>query len=180
VVDIINKTISNLTGGIRLIGIDVDLYSKDATEEENEAALTTTTLFLNTITSTLAKGKRLNSDGTLNSNTARYPEITGKVHITAIRASLLNQLKTLYPDLIIYTTITGSGTVEVNTITEYTINYYNYNYTPSLTDEQKEACLLYTDHRTGNEHYIDPVYDTNPITGNKYISMPEKPSDAQF
>ena len=39
---------------------------------------------------------------------------------------------------------------------------------------------LYTDYRTGNEHYIDPVYDTNPITNLPYITMPTKPSNAQY
>ena len=155
VVDIINSSIAQLTSGIRLAGIDVDLDS-DPT-------------FLQTITSDLAVGKYINSDGTMVAGNTDYPYISGKAHITAIRASLLAKVHELYPNLIVYNTIDGSGNVANNIITEYTITYQNY-----------DGTVLYTDYRTGDEHYIDPVYDINPITGSAYISMPIKPDDVEY
>lgn len=146
VVDIVNKALSHLTAGVRLVGIDIDLGDD--------------TTFLQTITSDLAKGKYINSTGTMIAGNEDYPYISGTVHINAIRASLLATLHELYPQLTI-----DYG----NSITEYTITYQNY-----------DGTVLYTDHRTGDEHYIDPAYDINPITNRTYIDIPTKPQDAQY
>jgi hypothetical protein len=75
----------------------------------------------------------------------------------------------MYPNLIVYNTINSQGQPSNNVITEYTITYQNY-----------DGTVLYTDYRTGSEHYIDPAFDTNPITGNPYIPIPTKPEDAQY
>ena len=153
IVDIVNKRLGSLTNGLRLVGIDVDL-GNDAT-------------FLQTITSVLADGKYLDSTGS--SNDQLPPYISGRVHINEIRASLLAKVKEMYPFLIVYNTIDGSGDVSNNIIDEYTVEYRNYDNT-----------LLYTDNRTNTEHFIDPVFDENPITGQPYIEMPTKPQDAQY
>jgi hypothetical protein len=100
------------------------------------------------------------------------PEITGTITITVVRKSLKNKLKTLYPRLTL--------NVTVEEIDEFAIRYYNYGYVAGASDEDNAPWLLYTDYRTGNDRYIDPVYDTNEITGQKYIAMPTKPADAQY
>ena len=180
VVDIINTAISNLTAGIRLVGLDIDLYQGASTEEETEAALETTTLFLNTLVSDLAKGKYLDSTGAFTPGNTQYPYISGKVHITSIRNSLLAKLNSIYPNLVIYNTIDGNGVPANNTVTEYTIEYRNY-----------DGTLLYTDYRTGREHFIDPASfderDIDPITGKNRLwsicppdGIPKKPQDAQY
>jgi len=117
--------------------------------------------FLQTITSNLAEGKYINSTGTMIAGNTDYPYISGTVRINSIRASLLAKIHELYPNLTV--------NVVNNIVTEYTITYQNY-----------DGTLLYTDYRTGDEHYLDPVYDINPITDAPYITMPEKPEDAQY
>ena len=169
VVDIINKHMSGLTSGIRLTGLDINLYSGASTQAELEEALETTTLFLNTITSELASGKYLDNAGAFNPGSTQPPYISGKIYISEIRASLLAKVNEMYPNLIVYNTINSQGQPSNNVITEYTITYQNY-----------DGTVLYTDHRTGSEHYIDPAFDTNPITGNPYIPIPTKPEDAQY
>ena len=184
IVDIVNNAMSHLTAGIRLAGLDIDLFENAVTEEERDAALTATTTFLNTIVSDLALHKYINSAGVLITNSTNYPYITGKIHITAIRASLLAKIKELYPNLIIYANVDSEGNpIEINgndIITEYSIKYYNYGYDNSVSDELNAQWLLYEDHRTANENYIDPVFDTNPITGQHYCEAPTKPQDEEF
>jgi len=181
VVDIINYNIANLTGGIRLVGIDIDLFEDASTEEEIEAALEKTTTFLNTLVSELARGKYINSAGVFITNSTNYPHITGKVHITSIRASLLAKINEYYPNLIVYNTIDSNGVIANNVITEYEIKYYDYD----------GVTLLYTDYRTGREHFIDPAsfdpLDIDPITGKNRLwsicppdGIPKKPEDEQY
>ena len=155
IVSIINSSIAHLTAGIRLVGLDIDLVD-DPT-------------FLETITSDLAKGKYLDSAGAFTAGNTQYPYISGRVHINSIRASLLAKVNTIYPNLVVYNTIDGSGNPSNNVVPEYEVQYQNY-----------DGTLLFTDYRTNEEHYIDPAYDTNPITNTYYISMPTKPEDAQY
>jgi len=55
---------------------------------------------------------------------------------------------------------------------------------PGATKEQNKQWLLYTDNRTDQEHYIDPVSsysaDLDPVTNRPRIDMPTKPEDAQY
>ena len=152
IVDIITKNIANLTGGIRLNNININL-GNDPT-------------FLQILaTESLMRGKYINSSGELDST--QYPYITGTVTIYDLRRSLKNQLNALYPNLTI--------NVTHDLINEFTITYKNY-----------DGTVLYTDHRTGLEHYIDPAsidpLDLNPITGQSYLNntLPAKPMDAQY
>ena len=116
--------------------------------------------FLQLLVSDLAKGTYLTAKGSHIEGNTDYPTITGTIRITEIRESLLAKLNEIYPNL----------DVIANRVTrEYTIEYRNWDNT-----------LLYTDHRTNEENYIDPVYDTNPVTNAPYISTPTKPSDAQY
>lgn len=182
VLDIINSNLNNLTGGIRLIGIDIDLFTGIVTEgkteqqieEETDAAYNTTTLFLEKITSDLTKGKRLNSNGILLSDNQARPEITGKIRINHIRTSLLDTIHTLYPNLVVYNTLNNDGTA--NNITDDEFNVYYLDYTGDMDNP------LYIDHKMGGEKVIDPAYDTNPITGRTYLNdeLPTKPQDAEW
>jgi len=129
IVDIVLKRMAYLTNGVRLIGINVDLGSNPA--------------FLETIASSLANGKYLDSTGSLNTN--RTPEITGTIRITSIRASLYNTLRTMYPGL----TVNANEVVQ-----EFEVTYKNYDNT-----------VLFIDHGTNDDPLKDPVFDTNPITG---------------
>ena len=106
------------------------------------------------------KGKYINSSGEIDAT--QYPYITGQVTIRNIRKSLFDRLAELYPNLTI------NVTSEI--IPEYTITYYDYD----------GKTLLYEDHKTSSERYIDPVKDINPITGTYYISMPTRNSDQQY
>ena len=149
IVDIVNKTITHLNNGLRIVGMNADLGA-DPT-------------FLQNITAEeLAKGKYLSGDGSFVSGNNNYPYISGTVKISSIRRSLYNAVHTLYPNLTI-------DVLPQNIITEYAIEYRNYDNT-----------LLYTDYKAQGEGFIDPVADTNPITGNKYIGIPTKPSDVQY
>ena len=158
IVDIITHALDHLTDGVRLTGIDIDIGS-DPT-------------FLQTITSDLAYGKYMNSTGTCPPGNTEPPTITGKVHISSIRASLLAKVNEMYPSLVVYNTMDASGEPNNNIIQEYTITYLDYT-----ADENHP---LYTDYRVSGENVIDPVYDVNPITNTYYIEMPTKPEDAQY
>lgn len=150
IVDIIMKNAAGLTGGIRLEGINLTLTSEQMR-------------FLDILISPeLMNGKYINSNGETDSNYA-YPHITGTITVTSIRRSVLNALNAHYSQL----TINVTGTITE----EFEINYWNYNKTQ----------ILYTDHKTdeADSYYIDPVVETNPVTGNPYItSIPTKPQDA--
>ena len=112
IVDIVNKAISHLTAGIRLVGINVNLGDNPT--------------FLNTIVSDLAKGKYLNSAGVFITDSTRYPYISGTVYITSIRASLLDKLHAIYgSDLVI---------VASEIVNEYEVKYENYDGTLLFTD----------------------------------------------
>lgn len=149
VVDIVNNAISHLDNGLRLVGVNVDLGDNP--------------LFLQNITTEeLAKGKYLAADGSFVVGNKNYPYISGTIKISSIRRSLYDKLHTLYPTLII-------DVLPQNIITEYAIQYKNY-----------DGTLLYTDYKTATESFIDPVYDTNPITGKAYINIPTKPSDVRY
>ena len=180
IVEIINTAMGNLTAGVRLVGLDINLFENASTQEEQDEALEITTKFLNTLVSDLAKGKYLDSTGAFTPGNTSYPYITGKVRVTSIRNSLLTKLNQLYPNLIVYNTIDGNGAIGNNIITEYTIEYRNY-----------DGTLLYTDYRTGREHFIDPAssneLDIDPITGKNRLwsicppdGIPKKPEDEQY
>jgi len=139
-----------------LVGIDIDLGNDP--------------LFLQTITSTLARGKYINSTGTMAAGNTDYPYISGKVHISSIRSSLLAKVNELYPNLVVYNTMDSAGNITNNIVQEYDVLYKSYD----------ESVILYTDHCASGESVIDPVYDVNPITNDTYIDMPSKPEDVQY
>lgn len=143
-------------GGLRVVGIDLDLGNDPS--------------FLQLITSDLALGTYLTARGGHTEGNDQPPYISGKIHISEIRASLLAKVNEMYPDLIIYNTIDSQGNISNNILQEYTVTYKNYD--GSIT--------LYTDYRISGENVIDPVYDINPVTNDYYISMPTKPQDAQY
>ena len=145
-------------GGLRIIDIDLDLGSD--------------TTFLELLASDLVKGTKLTANGGHIEGSEDIPTISGKIHISSIRASLLAKLNEMYPDLVIYNRVDGNGTpIMDNVKVEYEVVYKNYN-----------GKVLYTDHRLSDpvENFIDPAYDTNPITNQPYIPIPQKPSDAQY
>ena len=164
IVDIVIKRLPNLTEGLRLIGINIDLGS-DAT-------------FLEMITSEdYAKGKYLSATGSR--DTTQYPDITGTVTITTLRRSILNKLNNLYPFLTINVT---SQIVE-----EFALTYKN-------VDAQGNETELLTLYRTSNESIPDPIESIDNITGNFDIQsapanqigydgqqwVPLRASDAQY
>lgn len=156
IVDIVIQAMSHLDGGVRLINIDVDLGDNS--------------LFLETITSNIAENKHLTSSGSL-SQSISYPEITGKVKISVIRESLLEKVKELYPNLIVYARFDENNEPVNVTTQEFKIEYRNYDNT-----------LLYSSYRTGSEKYIDPAVEIDPITHKTYLNdeLPTKPQDAQY
>ena len=117
--------------------------------------------FLQLLVSDLAKGTYLSSRGSHTEGNTDYPTITGSVRITQIRRSLYNKLHEIYPDLV----VTANRIDE-----EYEVKYYNYD----------GETLLFTDHGTNEDYVKDPAYDIDPITNAPYISIPEKPADAQY
>lgn len=145
-------------GGLRVVGIDLDLGNDPS--------------FLQLITSDLVMGTYLTAQGGHTEGNDQPPYISGKIHITEIRASLLAKVNEMYPDLIVYNTIDAEGNPNNNVITEYTITYLNY--------DMDENNPLYVDYRVSGENVIDPVYDINPVTNTYYIDMPTKPEDAQY
>ena len=143
-------------GGLRVVGIDLDLGNDPS--------------FLQLITSDLALGTYLTARGGHTEGNNQPPYISGKIHISEIRASLLAKVNEMYPDLIIYNTIDSQGNISNNILQEYTVTYKNYD----------GSTTLYTDYRVSGENVIDPVYDINPVTNDYYIPMPTKPQDAQY
>ena len=133
-------------GGLRLVGINLNLGNDPA--------------FLQLLTSDLIKGTYLTAKGGHTEGNTQTPYISGTITITSIRASLLAQLNSWYPDLTINAT---------EVVNEFEIKYENY-----------DGTLLYTDHGTNEDDLKDPVYDTNPLTGLSYIPMPTKPADVQY
>jgi hypothetical protein len=102
--EIVQSYLENLTGGLRLTGIDWDLGSD--------------TTVLELLVSSAAQGKYLSNTGILSESKTAYPYISGTIKITALGTALLAQLKELYPYLTIsYTT----------TIPQYTIKFVNYD-----------------------------------------------------
>jgi len=57
-----------------------------------------------------------------------------------------------------YPNLTVNVTSEITP--EYTITYYDWD----------KTTVLYEDHKTATERYIDPVKDINPITQDHYIT----------
>ena len=134
------------SGGLRIIGINLNL-GDDPT-------------FLQLITSNLAQGTKLTASGSHIAGTTEWPTITGTITISSIRASLLNKLAEIYPDLI----INYNERKE-----EFEVRYENY-----------DGTLLFSDYGINTDSVKDPVYDNDPVTNAPYISMPTKPSDAQY
>ena len=68
----------------------------------------------------------------------------------------------MYPGLVI------NVTAEI--IPEFEIIYYDWD----------EETVLYIDHKTSSERYIDPAKDINNITGTYYIPFPTRGEDQQY
>lgn len=142
IVDIILKRNKNLTSGIRLIGIDIEL-GNDST-------------FLEYLASDFMKNKFLSSDGGRKDQT---PQITGRIGINKVRASLLNKIRERYGDDLVIE-------VHQQTITENIIRFYN------------EDILYKTFYLTADETIPDPTTYPDPITG-QILPLPEKEADRQ-
>jgi hypothetical protein len=128
IVDIIKYRANNLTNGIRLIGIDIEL-DDDPT-------------FLEIITSDYMQDKYLSSNG---SKGNELPQITGRIGINEIRASLLNKVRAMYGENLIID-------VHVRTITENKIEFWN------------EGTLYKTFYLIDSETIPDPTTYVDPIT----------------
>jgi hypothetical protein len=137
--DMVVKRLPYLTGGLRLVGINLNL-GDDITMLEMLA------------TEDYAKGKYLGANGGRDSS--QYPYITGTVTVNNIRESLLNKLNALYPNLIVNS---------VNTPTkEFALTYKN-------VDADGNETTLITLYRTAGEQIPEPVLDTDVVTGKYYI-----------
>lgn len=104
VLDILKARMSNLTDGIRLIGIDIDI------EDD--------TTVLDMLVSNAAKGKYLDNNGILSTDAQKYPQITGTIHCNTVGSHLLATLQEIYPSLTI-----DYGTL----LTQYEVKFVNYD-----------------------------------------------------
>ena len=138
VVDIIKARLGNLVDGLRLVGINLSLGND-------------TTLLEMLTTDELIQGKRINSNGSL--DTTNHPYISGTITVNSLRSSIYNKLQELYPDL----TVTA-GVIE----TEHPIIYKN-------VDANGNETTLITLYRINGEQIPDPILDTDSITGKYYI-----------
>lgn len=98
--EILLNYMSQLTSGIRLVGIEWSL--EDST-------------LLEMLVSDDAKGKYITSAGTLSGDSNAYPYISGTVHIERINQNLLNTLNAAYPYL----------TIDYSILT-HTVKFYSY------------------------------------------------------
>lgn len=97
--EILLNYMSQLTSGIRLVGIEWSL--EDST-------------LLEMLVSDDAKGKYITSAGTLSGDSNAYPYISGTIHIERINQNLLNTLNAAYPYL----------TIDYSILT-HTVKFYN-------------------------------------------------------
>lgn len=98
--EILLQCLSQLTEGVRLVGVEWDL-----SDESSSADYLGKPQVLELIASETAYGKYLSSSMTL--NTKAYPTISGTVTVTYINQGLYETLQSLYPNLTInYTTFT--------------------------------------------------------------------------
>lgn len=94
--DIVKTRLAQLTGGLRLVGI-------------NETVEDTSIFDL--LLSDTALGKYIDNNGNLLEDNTRYPYISGTIHIGTIRGTQLQQIKEYYPYLnITYDTLTAELT----------------------------------------------------------------------
>lgn len=94
VFEILESKLSELVGGIRLIGID---------EELEDASL------FERLISSEAQGKYIDNSGVLVDDTSLYPYIAGKCHIKTITGTQLQNIRAIYPDVeITYDTLTAN------------------------------------------------------------------------
>ena len=143
IVDIIKYRANNLTNGIRLIGIDIEL--------DNDPT------FLEIITSDYMQDKYLSSNGSKGNG---LPQITGRIGINEIRASLLNKVRAMYGENLIID-------VHVRTITENKIEFWN------------EGTLYKTFYLIDSETIPDPTTYVDPIT-QQVLPLPTKESDMRY
>lgn len=105
VLDIVTERLANLTGGLRLVGID-------ETVEDNS--------IFELLLSDSAKGKYIDNNGVLSEDANAYPFISGTIHCGTIGSYLKGQVEKAYPNL----------TVDAeNVIQQYVVTFINYDNT---------------------------------------------------
>lgn len=100
---IIQERLPNLTGGIRLIGINETLADDTA---------------LKMLLSSDAYGKRIDQNGNLVEDDSLLPIITGEVTVPSIGTATIRLLNENYPDLIVH---------YQTTVSEYSVTFKNWN-----------------------------------------------------
>lgn len=92
--DILREKLPELTGGIRLVGID---------ETMDDAS------FFEELMGDAAKGKYIDNSGVLVDDMTLYPYIAGKCHIKTLSGTELQKINQFYPDIeITYDTLTAN------------------------------------------------------------------------
>ena len=144
-------------GGLRVIGIDLNLGSDDT--------------FLKLLVSDLAQGTYLTAQGGHIEGGDTYPTITGTIRINSIRRSLLNKINKVYNNEL--------HIIATNVLEENKVEYYNNgvliytDYGVSNNDIQ--------------DYVKDPAYDIDPVTNLPYLAsiyppdgIPTKPDDVRY
>ena len=153
IVDMVIAKLSDLTGGLRLVGIELPIDNTLTSEEKNALNDKYTTFLTMLASDELVNGKHLNANGSLDENPNKPPYISGTVTVQHLRESIYNKLAAMYPDLII-----NAGVKD----TEYKLEYRNI-------DASGRETLLITLYRVAGEEIPDPVVDEDPVTHKYYI-----------
>lgn len=143
VLDILNERLSNLTGGIRLVGINeeiTDTVNQFGDPVEN-GEFTNTTL-LKRLISEEVTNKYINDKGQYVADSKNAPCIAGIIRVKTINANLLNALNNIYGENL---------KIEYETLT-HTVSYYAHS------DATEPYCQVEVyDGETASVPYEDPV-----------------------
>jgi len=113
VFDILKNYMSQLTGGIRIVGLHESL------EDDS---------FVRLLLSDDAKGKYIDASGTHIDDANRYPLISGSVHVPTIRGTMLKKMNKVYPELTVtYDTLVADITYMNDEGTTVLHQYTIYN-----------------------------------------------------
>ena len=145
VLDIVRQKLGSLRNGLRLININETVIDRS---------------IFTVLTSSAAKGKRMDANGNLVNDPEAYPVITGKIRCAAIGARQLADMNRLYPDL----------TIEADEeLSQFTVSFVNPDGT-TVKDRRGNDYVQYID--SGSSAY-------NPITADE-IDPPTMEPTAQY